>query len=109
MQQALEQNPTLVAQAHAVEAAKASVNTARSGHLPTLNASLVYQNSPDWTDSTGSRLPGSIHTNSERSNTAIGLTLSVPLFSGGYTQSRCARRCTTATPRPTAMSSRSAP
>ncbi|MFO1517504.1 MAG: TolC family outer membrane protein [Lysobacterales bacterium] len=88
VQQALEQNPTLVAQAHAVEAAKASVNTARSGHLPTLNASLVYQNSPDWTDNTGSRLPGSIHTNSERSNTAIGLTLSVPLFSGGYTQSK---------------------
>ena len=45
-------------------------------------------NSPDWTDNTGSRLPGSIHTNSERSNTAIGLTLSVPLFSGGYTQSK---------------------
>lgn len=88
VQQALAQNPTLVAQEHALAAAKASVNTARAGHLPTLSASLVYQNSPNWADNTGSRLPGSIHTNSERSDTAIGLTLNVPLFSGGYTQSK---------------------
>jgi len=85
---ALAQNPSLQAQEHAVGAAKANVNTARSGHLPTLSASLVYQNAPAWSDNTGDRITGSLHTNSEHSNTAIGLTLSVPLFSGGYTQSR---------------------
>lgn len=86
--QAMAQNPTLIAQTHAYEAAKANVNTARSGHLPTLSASLIYQNSPSWGDNSGDRIDGTLHTNSQRGDTAIGLTLSVPIFTGGYTQSK---------------------
>jgi outer membrane protein len=85
---AMAQNPTLIAQVHAYEAAKANVNTARSGHLPTLSGSITYTNSPNWADNSSDSFPGIQHTNSQRGDTAIGFTLSVPIFSGGYTQSR---------------------
>lgn len=84
--QAVEQNPTLKAQAFAVAAAKTNISTARAGHLPTLSGSVNYQKSPSWGDSSSG---GNVfHTNNNGSNTTIGLVLNVPIFSGGYTQSR---------------------
>lgn len=85
---ALAENPALKAQEHAVEAAKANINTARSGHLPTLSGTFTYQRNPSWGDGSSSNFPGEFHDNSRTTNRSVGLRLSVPIFSGGYTQSR---------------------
>lgn len=87
---ALAENPALKAQEHAVEAAKANINTARSGHLPTLSGSFTYQRNPSWGDGSSSvnPLPGDVHSNGRDTNRSIGLRLTVPIFTGGYTQSR---------------------
>ncbi len=76
---ALETNPTLRASAHAVRAAEHSVQTARGGHLPSLSAGASYNNSTAWDNQPG--LAGRDEGHS------IGLTLSVPIFAGGATQS----------------------
>lgn len=84
---ALKQNPSLLAQQYQVDADQHSVNAARAAHLPTLNAQVTYSNNPVWGNSLGPGF-GPLHTNSERSDTAVGVVLSVPIFSGGITQSR---------------------
>ncbi|MCE5233200.1 MAG: TolC family outer membrane protein [Mizugakiibacter sp.] len=84
---ALKQNPSLQAQLHQVEAGQHSVNAARAAHLPTLNAQVTYSNNPVWGNAFGPGF-GPLHTNSERSDTAVGVVLNVPIFSGGITQSR---------------------
>jgi len=43
---ALKQNPSLSSAAFQVDAAEANINTARAGHLPTLNAQINYSRSP---------------------------------------------------------------
>lgn len=85
---AMESNPTLLARELAVAAAEKDVSTARAGHLPSLGLSASYSDS----DGDGSN---DIFTPSRSSNsfdnastsTTVGLTLSVPLFAGGATQS----------------------
>ncbi|MET0230210.1 MAG: TolC family outer membrane protein [Rhodanobacteraceae bacterium] len=84
---ALKQNPVLASNALNVDAANANINTQRAGHLPTLNASLGYSRSPSWgdTDFRG----GTFHDSSDpKWGSSIGVTLNVPIFSGGATQSR---------------------
>ena len=78
---ALAENPSLKAQAADVEAAEANVATARSGHYPTLGVRASY----------GKAIPG-LYGNPEFSgsndaSTSVGLTLSIPIFSGFATQS----------------------
>ena len=78
---ALSENPSLKAQAADVEAAEHNVATARSGHYPTLGLRAGY----------GKALP-SLYGNPEFSgrndaSTNVGLTLSIPIFSGFATQS----------------------
>lgn len=85
---ALADNPALKAQEHAVEAAKANINTARSGHLPTLSGSFTYTRNPSWGDGSSSQFPGTFPSNDRTTNRGVNLLLSVPIFSGGYTQSR---------------------
>lgn len=87
---ALADNPALKAQEHAVEAARANINTARAGHLPTLSGTFTYQRNPSWGDGSSSLnpIPGDIHSNSLTTGRSVGLRLSVPIFTGGYTQSR---------------------
>jgi outer membrane protein len=58
------------------------VQAARGGHYPTLSLGGSWGKSATWGDSTGS---GSLSPDA-RTN-SIGLTLSVPIFSGGATQS----------------------
>lgn len=80
--QAMEQNPAVVAGTHLVKADEHSVNAARSGHLPTLNLAVGYDKLGAWSNVNRGGAgygPGS---------TTIGLVLSVPLFSGGLTQSQ---------------------
>ena len=80
---AMENNPSLRAAEYNVRAAEHSVTTARSGHLPRLTLGAGYDNGASWGDrqSDGGRdLVGEGH--------SVGLTLNVPIFAGGATQSR---------------------
>lgn len=79
---AVSRNPVLKSQELQVSAAESNVSAARGGHYPTLSLGGSWGKNARWGDSTGSgtAVPDST-TNS------IGLTLSVPIFAGGATQS----------------------
>jgi outer membrane protein len=64
------------------EIAKQEIDRARAGHLPTVDLSASYASAYDPT----SAIPGIVG-NTAKSG-VVGLTLSVPLFAGGLTQSR---------------------
>lgn len=85
---AIEQNPMLSSYAFQLEAANANIQTARSAHLPTIGGQILYSKAPSWSDNSASSFNDAFHTNSERWSTTYGLTLNVPIFAGGYTQSR---------------------
>lgn len=92
VQTALENNPALRAQQLQVASADANIATARSGHWPTLYLGGGYSDGKTWGENTfsASGLPGSV-TNpieSQSRGPQVGVTLSVPIFSGGATQSR---------------------
>ena len=79
---ALSENPSLKAQAADLEAAEHNVATARSGHYPTLGLRASY----------GQALPGlygnpEFNNNLSKTSSSVGLTLSIPIFSGFATQS----------------------
>lgn len=76
---ALKNNPNILAQRYNVDAAEDQISSARAGHLPTLSANVSYGKGADWNRLGYTRVP---------SSTTIGLTLRVPLFSGGLTQSQ---------------------
>lgn len=65
-----------------MQAAEASVSAARAGHLPTLSLSASAGRDANW----GNSVSGSGSTPRADSNT-IGLTLNIPIFAGGATQS----------------------
>jgi outer membrane protein len=84
---ALKQNPNLVASAYQVDASNADINTARAGHLPTLSGQLSYGRAPSWGDTTFAG--GRFHESGDpKWGSTIGVTLTVPIFTGGYTSSR---------------------
>jgi len=84
---ALKQNPALTSAAFQVDAANQNINSARAGHLPTLNANLGYSRAPTWGD-TDTQI-GNFHDSSDpKWGSSIGVTLNVPIFTGGFTQSR---------------------
>jgi outer membrane protein len=76
---AVATNPALKSLEYQVQSADAGVATARAGHLPTLSLGGSWGKDAAWGD-TASRGSGT--------GTTVGLTLSVPIFSGGATQSR---------------------
>ncbi len=79
---AVSRNPTLRAQEMQVSAAESNVSAARGGHYPTLSLGGSWGKSARWGDSTGSgtAVP-------DATTNSIGLTLNVPIFAGGATQS----------------------
>ncbi len=81
--EAVSRNPALRAQELNVSAAESSVSAARGAHYPTLSLGGNWGKSARWGDNTGS---GS--QTPDATTNSIGLTLSVPIFSGGATQSR---------------------
>ena len=83
---AMKNNPTLAAAQFSVDAAEHSINAARAGHLPTISASLTRAKSTAWLENGSSNLIGA--TGNGRWGNTIGVTLSVPIFSGGLTQSK---------------------
>ncbi|GLQ91781.1 TolC family outer membrane protein [Dyella acidisoli] len=83
---AMKNNPTLAAAQLSVDAAEHSINAARAGHLPTISASLTRAKSTAWLENGSANQIGA--TGNGRWGNTIGLTLSVPIFSGGLTQSK---------------------
>ncbi|WP_306581633.1 TolC family outer membrane protein [Dokdonella sp.] len=86
---ALAHNPSLQAAAYNVDAANANINSARAGHLPTLNGSLTYGRAPTWGDTRYNGYPSTPnYAGDPKWGSTVMLSLQVPIFSGGYTQSR---------------------
>ena len=90
VQTAIAQNPALQAKQEQVRSSEIGVQTARAGHLPTLYMSGGYSKGANWGDRTFSSgaFNDTSPTGSESRGPNLGLTLSVPIFSGGATQSR---------------------
>jgi outer membrane protein len=84
VQDALKYNPSVLSQQYSVVAAEHDIAVARSGHLPTINATVTRGKTTDWLEN-GSAAG---FTGNGRFGNTIGLTLSVPIFSGGAVQSR---------------------
>ncbi len=77
---AKEHNPGISADRLSVRAAEHAISAARAGHLPTLSASFSYGRTGAWyTRSASDPSYGP-------REASLGLTLSVPLYSGGQTQ-----------------------
>ncbi len=90
VQTAIAQNPALAAKQAQVQSSEANVETARAGHWPTLYLSGGYSKGTTWGDRTFSAggFNDTSPINSESRGPSLGVTLSVPIFSGGATQSR---------------------
>jgi len=84
VQDAIKYNPSILSQQYSVTAAEHDITAARAGHLPTINATASRSKTTDWLQN-GSA--AAISGNGRFGNT-IGVTLSVPIFSGGAVQSR---------------------
>jgi len=88
---ALKANPSLASANYLVDAAEHNIGTARSGHYPTLSAQIVRTDVPGWGNSTeifSNQSIGPFHGNSLTGNTAIGVTLNVPIYTGGLVSSQ---------------------
>lgn len=83
---AVDGNPSLQAQQLQVQAAEASVSAARAGHYPTLSLTGSLGRSNTWGSSASSSTSFSTVGRDIDSN-QVGLSLSVPIFAGGATQS----------------------
>ncbi|MBB5207930.1 TolC family outer membrane protein [Chiayiivirga flava] len=83
---ALAENPTLLAQEYAVQAAGHDISTARAGHLPYLTGSASYGKGFNWGESRSGGFTEP--SNNEGTDKTIGIQLVVPIFTGGLTQSR---------------------
>lgn len=79
---ALAQNPSLKSQQLQVQSADANIDAARANHLPTISLSGSYGRTASWGD-----LSASERLASQYDSRSVGLTLNVPIFSGGATQS----------------------
>ncbi len=92
VEQAVKNNPALQAQQYRVQSAEADVSTARAGHLPTLYLSGGYGKDATWGDNTFSSsnppFSSTFPIDNQSKGPSVGITLSVPIFSGGATQSR---------------------
>lgn len=87
---ALEQNLAVVANRFALEAAEHVTDIRRAGHYPSLDLVARHSSSDSDFTSGGLNQQGQFRTStgtSERSSDYIGVRLSVPIFSGGRTQS----------------------
>ena len=85
---AVENNPALIAKQFQVQSAEADVETARSGHWPTLYLGGSYGDSRNDGSSTNNIIDIVNDFDNESRSRSIGLTLSVPIFSGGAVSSQ---------------------
>lgn len=86
---AIANNPALKAKELQVKSAEADVGTARAGHYPSVYLNGGYGDNKTWGDRTfsGAGISSSTPIDSESRGPRLGITLSVPIFSGGATQS----------------------
>jgi len=77
---ALAGNPLIAAQQRTLEGAGHLIEAARSGHLPTVNATLDVGRPAAWPG-------GDVSGRDGRTVTTVGVLLRIPLFTGGLTQS----------------------
>jgi outer membrane protein len=88
VQTALDNNPSLKAKEFQFKSAEANVDTARAAHYPTLYLGGSYGRTRNDGDQTN-RLTSTVSAfENESTSRSIGLTLSVPIFAGGATQSQ---------------------
>lgn len=87
VQLSMEQNLALVSSRLAADIARDDVRTAFSGHLPELDLVASRSNAAN-TSEQRLRTGGVATANSDTDDTQYSLQLSVPIFSGGATQSR---------------------
>jgi outer membrane protein len=80
---ATDSNPALKAKELELRSAEASVDSARAGHLPSIGLRATYGNSHSLFD--GNVGPTGIDSSD---TSTVGLTVSIPIFSGGATQSQ---------------------
>ncbi|MBP6750190.1 MAG: TolC family outer membrane protein, partial [Xanthomonadaceae bacterium] len=88
VQTAIDNNPGLKAKEYQLRSAEVNVESARAGHYPTLYFGANYGRSRSDGDQTSSLTGISDAFDSESRSRSVGLTLSVPIFSGGATQSQ---------------------
>ncbi|MFT3754795.1 MAG: TolC family outer membrane protein [Pseudoxanthomonas sp.] len=81
VEHALAQNPDLKSAEYNLESAQHNVSSARGGHYPSLDLSAGWSKSSNWWEN-------GLYSGDDSRGTSIGLSLSVPIFSGGATQSR---------------------
>ncbi|SEN44460.1 outer membrane protein [Luteibacter sp. UNCMF331Sha3.1] len=88
--EAVKSNPQILASQYNVESAEHSISSARAGHLPTVDATATYGKSTQWYENNGTGAANAINrlNGNGRGQTTVGVTLNVPIFSGGATQSR---------------------
>jgi outer membrane protein len=79
---AMQSNPTIQSARFAVKADEHRIGAARAGHLPTLSLGVGYSKFGNWSNT----LPGSAAYGT--GTTTFGLTLTVPISTGGLTQSQ---------------------
>jgi outer membrane protein len=86
VEQSLEQNLDVIAARLGVDIAKRDVNIARSGHMPTVDlfAQRTEYDSTATQVNNGRKGPA----DSDQEQDTIGIQVTVPIFSGGVTQSR---------------------
>ena len=87
---AIANNPALQAKQLQVQSSDIDIQTARAGHLPTLYFNGSYGKSASWgeTTFTSPNFSSSFPLRGESRGPTFGLTLRVPIFSGGATQSQ---------------------
>lgn len=88
VESAIKNNPALMAKELQVQSAAADVDTARAGHWPKLYLGGSYSDTKSWGDVTLGGGPQFRFDNTHGYGPSVGLTLSVPIFSGGVTQSQ---------------------
>ncbi len=87
VQTAIDSNPALKAKELQLKSAEVNVETARAGHLPTLYLNGSYGRNTSDGSQTNNNTNAETDFDSKGNSRSIGLTLSVPIFSGGATQS----------------------
>lgn len=85
---AVNQNPALKSQELVLESAAANVETARAGHWPSLYLGGSYGDRNSDGTSTDNLSQATQDFESQSRSRSVGLTLNVPIFAGGATQSR---------------------
>lgn len=88
VQAAIDNNPALKAKEYQLRSAESDITSARAGHLPTLYLGANYGKTRTDGDQTNNLTSATTAFDNESRSRSIGLTLSVPIFSGGATQSQ---------------------